>query len=167
MKIIGFNASPRKNGNTAWTIAQILESAAEAGAETQAFHADELNISPCRGCLSCEKGGGCVVSDYMQQVYAALKQAGALVLGSPLYMAQMSGQAKAFLDRLYAQITARFSPHFKEENAGKKLILVFTQGNPDQSKFHAYYDYTKSMFQILTFDVQDMLTVTGTRGKRG
>ena len=49
MKIIGFNASPRKNGNTARTIAQILESAAEAGAETQAFHAGDLNIGPCRG----------------------------------------------------------------------------------------------------------------------
>ena len=78
MKIIGFNASPRKNGSTARTIAQILESAAEAGAETQVFHAGELNISPCRGCLSCEKGGGCVVADGMQQVYAAPKQADAL-----------------------------------------------------------------------------------------
>jgi multimeric flavodoxin WrbA len=166
VKIIGFNASPRKSGNTAWAISQILESAAEAGAETQTFHSGELNISPCKGCLGCVKGDGCVVNDDMQAIYAALKQADALVLGSPLYMAQMSGQAKVFTDRLFAQITPRFSPRFKEENAGKKLILVFTQGNPDQSKFRVYYDYTESMFRMLEFDVRDMIIVTGTRGEQ-
>ena len=91
MRIIGFNASPRKGGNTAWSMGQVLESAAEAGAETEIFHSSELNISPCKGCLGCTKGGGCVVADDMQQVYDMLKQADALVLGSPIYMAQMSG----------------------------------------------------------------------------
>jgi multimeric flavodoxin WrbA len=163
VKIIGFNASPRKSGNTAWAISQILDSAAEAGAETQVFHSGELAVNPCKGCLGCVNGDGCVVDDDMQKIYAALKQADALVLGSPLYMAQMSGQAKVFTDRLFAQITPRFSPRFKEENAGKKLILVFTHGNPDQSKFQVYYDYTKNMFQMLEFDVRDFIVATGTR----
>jgi multimeric flavodoxin WrbA len=163
MKIIGFNASPRKSGNTAWAIGQILEGAAEAGAGTRMFNSGELDISPCKGCLCCAKGDGCVVADDMKPIYSGLKESDALVLGSPLYMAQMSGQAKVFTDRLFAQITPRFSPRFKEENAGKKLILVFTQGNPDQSKFQAYYDYTKSMFQMLEFDVQDFVVATGTR----
>ncbi|MDR1329826.1 MAG: flavodoxin family protein [Oscillospiraceae bacterium] len=163
MKIIGFNASPRKSGNTAWAIGQILEGAAEAGAGTRMFNSGELNINPCKGCLGCVKGDGCVVADDMRPIYAELKESDALVFGSPLYMAQMSGQAKVFTDRLFAQITPRFSPRFKEENAGKKLILVFTQGNPDQSKFQAYYDYTKSMFQMLEFDVQDFIVATGTR----
>jgi multimeric flavodoxin WrbA len=166
MKIMGFNASPRKNGNTAWTIGQILENAAEAGAETQIFHSGILNINPCKGCLGCVKGDGCVVADDMQEIYTTLKQADALILGSPVYMAQMSGQAKIFTDRLFAQITPRFSPRFKEENAGKKLILVFTQGNPDRGKFQAYYDYTKNMFQMLEFDVQDFIVATGTRGEQ-
>ena len=108
--VIGFNVSPRKNGNTAWSIQQILEGAAEPGAKTQIYHTGDLNISPCLGCLGCVKGGGCVIADDMQQIYLALKEADALVLGSPLYMAQMSGQAKVFTDRLFAQITPRFSP---------------------------------------------------------
>jgi hypothetical protein len=40
---------------------------------------------------------------------------------------------------------------------------VFTQGNPDQSRFQAYYDYTKNMFQMLEFDVRDFIVATGTR----
>ena len=166
MKIIGFIGSPRKEGNTAWVINKILEGAKEQGAETQAWYASDLNISPCIGCLSCVESNGCVINDDMQKLYDALKQADALVLGSPVYMGQMSAQAKIFTDRLFAQITPRFSPQFKEENAGKKLVLAFTQGNPNQDMFQVYFDYTKKMFQLLEFDVKKLLVVAGTRSEQ-
>jgi multimeric flavodoxin WrbA len=103
-----------------------------------------------------------VIGDGMQDVYAALEAADALVLGSPIYMGQMSAQAKAFTDRLFAFITPRFSPRHKDEHAGKKLILAWTQGNPDASKFQAYYDYTKHVFSMLEFDPKEVV-VSGTR----
>jgi multimeric flavodoxin WrbA len=163
MKVIGFIASPRKEGNTAWTVNKILEGAEEQGAETHVWYSSELDIKPCKGCLSCVKGDRCVINDDMQKLYDAIKSADALVLGSPVYMGQMSGQAKIFTDRLFAQITPRFSPKFKEENVGKKLILAFTQGNPDAGLFQMYYDYTKKIFQMLEFDVKDVVVVTGMR----
>ena len=163
MKVIGYNASPHRNGNTAWTVAQILEGAKESGASVEIRHAGDLDIHPCRGCLGCVKNNKCSLDDDMQKIYGALKYADALVLGAPIYMGQMSAQAKLFTDRLFAQITPRFSPRFKEENAGKKLVLAFTQGNPDASMFKTYCDYTKQMFQLLEFDVKDMIIVAGTR----
>ena len=166
MKVIGFVASPRKDGNTSFVVNKILEGVKESGAETEIWYSGELNIMPCKGCLGCVKSGKCVIDDDMQKIYETLKEADALVLGSPVYMGQMSAQAKTFTDRLFAHITPRFSPRFKEENAGKKLILVFTQGNPDPEKFRIYYDYTKSMFQMLEFDVKDMIIVTDTRNKQ-
>jgi multimeric flavodoxin WrbA len=136
MKIIGFSASPRKEGNTAWAINQILEGAKEQGAETQAWYSSDLDIKPCQSCYGCKNGDrGCVINDDMQKLYDALTKADVLVFGSPIYMGQMSAQAKIFTDRLYAQIVPRFSPHFKEKNAGKKLVLLFTQGDPDPGKF--------------------------------
>ena len=111
------------------------------------------------------QSGKCVVNDDMQKLYASLEQADALILGSPVYMGQMSAQAKIFTDRLFAHITPRFSPRFKEENAGKKLILVFTQGNPDPDMFKEYFNYTKSMFQMLEFDVKGLYIVAGTRNE--
>ena len=165
MKVIGFIASPRKAGNTAWTVNKILEGAKDAGAETQVWYSSELEIKPCQGCLACVKGDRCVINDDMQEIYATLKQADALVLGSPVYMGQMTAQAKIFTDRLFAQITPRFSPQFKEANAGKKLVLAFTQGNPDTGMFQTYFDYTKSIFQLLEFDVQDVVVVAGTRSE--
>jgi multimeric flavodoxin WrbA len=166
MKIIGLSASPRKEGNTAWAINQILEGAKEQGAETQVWYSGDLNIKPCQSCYGCKNGDqGCVINDDMQKLYTALAMADALVLGSPIYMGQMSAQAKTFTDRLYAQINPRFSPHFKEKNAGKKLVLVFTQGNPDSAKFQVYFDYTKQMFQMLEFDVKGVHVIAGLRNE--
>jgi len=163
MKVMGFIGSPRKGGNTAWIVNKILEGAKEEGAETQSWSFNNLDIKPCQGCLGCHNGdGGCVINDDMQKLYSTLKDTDALVLGSPVYMGQMSAQAKIFVDRLSATNHPRFYPQFKE-HAAIKLILVFDQGNPDSSLFQTYYDYTKKMFQMLEFDVKDVVVVTGMR----
>jgi multimeric flavodoxin WrbA len=123
IKIIGFSASPRKQGNTAWIVDKILEGAKEQGAETRSWYFSELDIKPCRGCLGCHKGDGdrgCVINDDMQILYDGIEHADALVLGSPIYMGQMSALAKIFTDRLFAQISPRFSPHLKEGTAQKE-----------------------------------------------
>ena len=163
ISVVGFSASPRKTGNTAWVVASILEGAKERGAKTEFWHFSELDIKPCGGCLGCTQGGGCVINDDMQKLYGALGRADAIVLGTPVYMGQMSAQAKTFTDRLFAHITPRFSPRFKEGNAGKKLVLAFTQGNPDPGVFQTYFDYTKKMFQLLEFDVRGVHVIAGMR----
>jgi multimeric flavodoxin WrbA len=165
MSIIGIIASPRKEGNTAWIVNRILEGAKEQGAETRSWYFSDLDIKPCRGCWGCHKGDqGCVINDDMQKLNDAIDRADAIVFGSPIYMMQMSAQAKIFIDRLFARFSPRYSPHFKEENAtGKKLILTFNQGNPDPSLFQSYIDYTKHMFELLEFDVKEVPVVTGMR----
>ena len=91
--------------------------------------------------------------DDMPMIYSALKQADTLILGTPIYMVMMSGQAKIFMDRLFAYLTPLFSPRYKEGNNGKKLILVYTQGNPNTDMFRAHIDYTEKIFRMLKFDV--------------
>ena len=165
MKIMGFIGSPRKKGNTAWVVNKILEGAREQGAATESWHFSDLDINPCQSCMGCVENDRCVINDDMQKLYSALAEADTLVFGSPVYMGQMSAQAKIFTDRLFAQIPPRFSPRFKEKNAGKKLVLVFTQGNPDTGMFQVYFDYTKGMFQLLEFDVQGVHVIAGMRNE--
>jgi multimeric flavodoxin WrbA len=99
MNILGFTASPRKQGNTAWTVDKILEGAKEQGAETQSWYSSDLDIKPCLSCYGCRQGDlagertRCIIKDDMQKLYDALEHADALVLGSPVYMGQMSAQA--------------------------------------------------------------------------
>ena len=106
---------------------------------------------------------GCVINDDMQKLYDAIEHADALVLGSPIYMGQMSAQAKIFTDRLFAQHHSAILSAIQRRNAGKKLILVFNQGNPDSRLFQSYFDYTKHIFQLLEFDVKVVPVVAGMR----
>ncbi|WP_073082900.1 flavodoxin family protein [Sporobacter termitidis] len=165
MNIIGINASPRKEGNTAWIVNKILEGAEERGAETHAFNFSDLDIQPCRGCWGCHKGDqGCVINDDMDKLNKAIDHADTIVFGSPIYMMQMTAQAKIVVDRMFARFSPRYSPYYKKENAAdKKLILTFNQGNPDSSLFQSYIDYTKHMFELLEFDVREVPVVTGMR----
>ena len=163
MKIIGFSGSPHKSGNTVWAVEQILKGANEVGAETHLFSASELDMKPCRGCFGCKtRDNGCVINDDMQKVYSELSDADVFVFASPIYMGQMTGQAKMFLDRLFPTNLPKFSPFYKEQ-AKKKLLLVLTQGNPDETKFQTYINYTKQMFEILDYDVIEPIIVAGTR----
>lgn len=128
------------------------------------FVSSDLDIRPCRGCFGCKKGeGGCAIQDDMQKVYAELDDADALIFATPVYMGQMTGQAKTFMDRLFPTNSPKFSPYYKEHGSKKKLLLVFTQGNPDKTKFQAYIGYTKRMFELLGYDVKEPIAVTGTR----
>jgi multimeric flavodoxin WrbA len=99
----------------------------------------------------------------MARLHDELAGAGAVVLGTPVYMGQMSAQAKIFTDRLHALFMPRFSPYFREAMAGKRLVLAFTQGNPDADVFRDYFEYTRKIFGMLEFDVRDVAVVAGTR----
>ncbi len=52
MRIIAFNGSPRKNGNTSSTIKAILEGAASVGAETTEVMLHHIDMKGCMGCLN-------------------------------------------------------------------------------------------------------------------
>jgi len=164
MKIVGFSASPRAQGSTAWVVDTILEGARDRGAQVRFWSAAGLDLQPCRACFACKtKDRRCVIHDDMPPVHASILEARALVLGAPIFMGEMSAQAKIFIDRLHPFFAPRFSPTFQEKNAGKALVLAFVQGNPDPEMFRVYVDYTRHMFQTLEFDVQETVVVAGTR----
>jgi multimeric flavodoxin WrbA len=60
--IVGFSASPRPLGSTAWVVGTILEGARDLGARVCSWSADRLDLQPCRACFACKtKDRRCVV----------------------------------------------------------------------------------------------------------
>jgi len=164
MHIVGFSASPHPQGSTAWIVDTILEGTRTYGAQTHFWSSANLDFQPCRACFACRsKDRACVIQDDMPRIHASILEAQALVLGMPIFMGQMSAQAKIFVDRLHALFAPRFSPTFQQRNAGKSLLLAFVQGNPNPELFRTYIDYTLQTFRTLEFDVRDAVVVTGTR----
>ena len=101
MKIIAINGSPRSvRGNTRRLAGLVLDGAAAAGAETEMIDLAELSIVPCTACDACSINGVCVNDDDVPALLARMKDADAIVLASPVYIDNVTGQMKVFFDRL-------------------------------------------------------------------
>lgn len=158
IKVLGLVGSPNVDGNTAKLVNSILEGAKENGAETVIYNLASLNIKGCDACHKCHEHGCCVIEDDMQEIYQQIEEADAIVLGSPVYMWQMTAQTKLLIDRM----TAFLRPNFSSRLDNKKLILVFTQGIPDRDAFNHYFEYTAGLLYYLGFDVLETIVAAGT-----
>jgi multimeric flavodoxin WrbA len=105
MKIIAFNGSPRKEWNTATLLKNALEGALSQGAKTELIHLYDLNYKGCVSCFACKEKesksyGRCAVRDDLKPIFKKIEVADALILGSPIYLGNISGQMQSFLERL-------------------------------------------------------------------
>jgi len=125
MKVIGILGSARENGNTDLLMQEMLKEPKALGAQTQIFNLAKMNIGCCLGCESCRKTGSCIRRDDMVGLSEEMKTADAIVIGTPIYMGEMTGQLKIFVDRCYALKDANRNSLIP---AGKKLGIVITQG---------------------------------------
>lgn len=137
-KIIVLNGSPRPNGNTAALIKAFTEGAEAAGNTVTTFLLDSMNINGCKGCF----GGGkdhespCVQKDDMDQIYPIYKEADIVVLASPLYYWNFSGQLRTAFDRLFA--VAECNENY--DNPQKDCVLLMAaEGNGYEETIN-YYD---------------------------
>ena len=95
-KIVVLNGSPRKNGNTAALVRAFTEGAESAGHTVTEFFLDRMDIHGCKGCFGghSSRPCPCVQQDDMDQIYPAVKECGVVVLASPLYYWNLSGQIR-------------------------------------------------------------------------
>ena len=96
MKVIAINGSPRKKWNTATLLEKALEGAASEGAETELIHLYDFNFKGCISCFACKLKDGksygkCAMNDELTHVLAKLKEADAVILGSPIYLGNSTG----------------------------------------------------------------------------
>lgn len=159
MKIVGFVGSPRKRGNTELLVREILAGADEKGAETKCFHLNAVDMKGCQGCMKCKEGDKCGVRDGMSPLYDEILSASGIVVGSPIYMLQISGQTKLFLDRLYALVDINDKPRIRP---GLPVVLVYTQLESNPEAFKTYFDSMHFIFEGLGFYVADTLIAAGT-----
>lgn len=102
--ILILNGSPRKNGNTAGLTKAFAQGAESAGHKVTEFFLGNMNIHGCKGCFGghSSKDCPCVQQDDMNQIYPVAKECDIIVLASPLYYWNMSGQLRTAIDRLFA-----------------------------------------------------------------
>lgn len=100
MKALAINGSARKDGNTAILINTVLKELNIAGIETEMIQLAGNVIEPCKACWACGGQGNCVHrNDSFREVFEKMKEADGILLGSPVYSANVSANMQALLER--------------------------------------------------------------------
>ncbi|MBI4857573.1 MAG: flavodoxin family protein [Acetobacterium woodii] len=170
MNIIAINGSPRKKENTATLLEKALEGAADKGAQTELIHLYDLNYKGCISCFACKRIGGksygkCAVKDDLTAVFEKIETADALVLGSPIYFGEVTGEMRSFLERLFFQYHVYDKQRTVLFPKKIKTGFIFTMNAPEKVLKDIKYDMKfKGYESILThfFGSAKTLEVTDT-----
>ena len=100
MKVLGINSSTRKDGNTAILMEKVFEALNKEGIETEMIQLSGKIIEPCKACFACGGKRNCVhKKDQFQDIFEKMTQADGIILGSPVYTANISANMQALLER--------------------------------------------------------------------
>lgn len=102
MKVLTFNGSPRKGGNTHILLETVLKGVTEAGGRAEVIVLNDLQFRPCQNCGGCDKTGVCILKDDLTPFYKKIVAAKRIIIASPIYFYGVSAQTKAFIDRMQA-----------------------------------------------------------------
>lgn len=125
VNVVAFVGTARRDGLVSRICGRVLEGAADAGASTELINLYDHEIKPCIGCWSCYMSGTCVHEDEFEPLFHKLRDADAVVLGSPVYIGCMSGVMKNFFDR-HNGLAVRNPPGAAEFNRLRPLDKLRT-----------------------------------------
>jgi len=130
MKVVAFNGSARKGGNTADLLKIVLSEIAGHGIETELV---ELGGKPINGCIACfkcfkNKDGHCAApkSNLVNECLDKMKGADGILLGSPTYFADVSAGMKALIER--CGMVSRANGDMLKRKAGAGVVAVRRAG---------------------------------------
>lgn len=145
MKITVFNGSPRAEmGNTHIMTEEFSKGAQEAGAEVDFVFLVKKEIKHCNGCFTCwiKTPGKCAIKDDMEELLKKITSSDIMVLASPVYVDNVTGIMKNFMDRTIPLVLPFFEKdekgeylHPKRFEKNPKIAVISNSGLPEQSHF--------------------------------
>ena len=129
MKVVAFNGSARKDGNTAILIRAAFAELEKAGVETELIQLAGQRIRGCTACYGCVKNKDkkCTVKDDKVNEYIEkMIEADGIILGSPTYFADITAEMKALIDR--AGLVVRVNGDLLARKVGAAVVAVRRAG---------------------------------------
>ena len=129
MKVVAFNGSPRKDGNTTILIKHVFRELEKEGIETELV---QLSDKVIHGCIACEKCGEnrdqrCAVkNDAANEYIEKMLDADGIILGSPVYLQDVTSEMKALIDR--AGYVSRSNGRMLKKKVGASVVAVRRSG---------------------------------------
>ena len=110
--------------------------------DTKHFYTNEMDISPCQGCLCCAtaEDQSCIIKDDMGDIYSGFIDANVIVFASPMYWGYLTAQLKTVIDRMEALV---MWDHFK----GKTFIVLISYWHHCESTV-AFFERICAFFEV-------------------
>ena len=142
MKTIILNGSPRQDWNTAQLLKSARKGAESIGAEVEYYDLYDLKYTGCRSCLACKRKGigepcKCYYGDELEPIIDRIYKADRLILGSPIYFGEPTGQLRAALERIF--FPALSYNTFSSTFHGSLTVDVFLTMNCPQEVYEKAY----------------------------
>ena len=125
MKVMAFNGSARKDGNTAILIRTVFSELEKEGIETELFQLAGKKIQGCIACFKCfeNKDRQCSVKkDVVNECIDKMLEADGIIFGSPTYFADVSSELKALIDR--SGLVAKANADMFRRKVGAAVVAV-------------------------------------------
>lgn len=129
MKVVAFNGSARKDGNTAILIKHVFSELNAQGIETELVQLAGTKIQPCIACYKCweRKNQECAVhDDSVNEYIRKMIEADGIILGSPTYFSDVTPQMKALIDR--TGFVSRANNFLFKRKVGAAIVAVRRAG---------------------------------------
>ncbi len=130
MKVVAFNASSRKDGNTAILLNLVLDELKKEGIETELIQLAGETLSGCTACNRCaeNKDRKCVITnDRVNEYIGKMHEAQGILLGSPTYVSDMTANMKALIER--SGVVSRRNGNLFKRKVGAAVIAVRRAGS--------------------------------------
>jgi len=102
MKVLLINGSPRKQGNTYFSLSEVARTLNNEGIDTEIIHIGTKAVQGCIACMKCTELGYCAFNDRLyNDVRDKLMEVDGVIIGSPVYFSGPNGSLCALLDRLF------------------------------------------------------------------
>ncbi len=165
MKTVCLLGSPRRGGNSDTLAQRFADRAIEYGASTEMVALSELSYNGCINLLKC-KGqlSHCGQTDDLTPVLQSISQADVLVIASPIYFTNLSGQTKLAIDRFFSFFVPGY-PTAKVKSrlsSNRHIVLLQTQGEPE-NRYADVLDQYGASFDGLGFNNHHLVRAWGVR----
>lgn len=125
MKVVAFNGSPRRDGNTKILIDTIFAILQKEGIETEMIQLGNKKVHGCTACGKCKEiqDGKChIKNDHLNYCIEKMIEADGIIIGSPVYFADVTTEVKALID--VAGYVTRANGFLLKRKIGAAVIAV-------------------------------------------
>ncbi|WP_461643322.1 flavodoxin family protein [Labilibaculum euxinus] len=147
MKVVAFNGSPKKEGNTYHALKLVTEQLELQGIETEIVHVGNKGVKGCIACGQCAKNKDekCVLTgDDVNIWIQKMKEADGILLGSPVHYASLGANMKSFLDRAF-YVSGANGNLFRHKVGASVVAVRRSGGLPTFNELNNYLNYSEMM----------------------